>query len=69
MKFRKIILKLENGETIEFNPLDIRNIEFHKDWIRINDEYIEKKDVYYPNWRDFINRLTTVFKIKEFEIT
>jgi len=67
-KLRKISLRF-NDDTIKYwNPLDIKRIEFHTDWIRINDEPIEKKDVYYPHWEAFCLQLTRIFEIERFKI-
>ena len=68
MKFKKISLRF-NDDTIKYwNPSDINRIEFHDDWIRINDEPIEKKDVYYPHWEQFILQLTRIFEIEKFKV-
>ena len=68
MKFKKISLRF-NDDTIKYwNPSDINRIEFHDDWIRINDEPIEKKDVYYPHWEYFILQLTRIFEIERFKV-
>ena len=68
MKFKKISLRFDDGTIKYWNPLDIKRIEFHTDWIRINDEPIEKKDVYYPHWEYFILQLTRIFEIERFKI-
>jgi len=66
LELRKIILKLEDGTFNSWNPLDINRIEFHTNWIRINDEYINKEECYYNDWRGFIRKLCTLFEIDEF---
>jgi len=68
MKFKKISLRFDDGTIKYWNPLDIKRIEFYTDWIRINDEPIEKKDVYYPHWEYFILQLTRIFEIEKFKI-
>ena len=68
MKFKKISLRFDDGTIKYWNPLDIKRIEFYTDWIRINDEPIEKKDVYYPHWEYFILQLTRIFEIERFKI-
>ena len=61
MKFRKIILRLDNDNILSWNPLDIHKIEIYDDYIRINDEVIEKSDTYFPNWDYFIRQLNMWF--------
>jgi len=68
MKFKKISLRFDDGTIKYWNPLDIKRIEFYTDWIRINDEPIEKKDVYYPHWEYFILQLTRIFEIERFKV-
>lgn len=57
MKFRKITLRLDNDNILSWNPLDIQRIEIYKNYIRINDEVIEKSDCYFCHWNYFINQL------------
>ena len=63
-KLRKINLRFDDGTIKYWNPSDISRIEFHTDWIRINDESIEKRDVDYSHWEYFILQLTRIFEIE-----
>ena len=67
-KFRQITLRLDNGKILSWNPLDISEVEFHRNYIKINDIIIEKKDTYYPHWNYFILQLTRIFELERFEI-
>jgi len=66
-KLRKIILKLDDGSMFSWYPKDIKKIVFHEGWIIINEEYFEKEDCNYRQWRRFINQLVRIFEIEEFD--
>ena len=61
LKFRPITLRLDNDELLSWYPLAIDSIEINKNYIRINDEVIEKSDCYYCHWDYFSNELKRMF--------
>ena len=65
MKLKKLIIKDVNDNVYQWDIKDLYLIEFHLDWIRINDIYLDKKDFYYPHWRSFIEKLNVIFDFEE----
>lgn len=66
LKFRPITLRLDNEEILEWQPLAIKRIEIYDDYIRINDEVVEKSDCYYPHWEQFCIKLSNLFEIERY---
>lgn len=63
IKFRKITLKLDNGKTLSWNPLEIKDLIIAKDYIIINTKIYKKSECYYPHWVYFINELNRIFEL------
>ncbi len=78
MTFRNITLRTLKGDFIEFQPQQIQTVKLKGEriildyWKEIFDGsttkiILRKKDYHYSHWRHFIEQLTRIFEIKEYD--